>query len=79
MLFPNVTLFQEVDADGNKELDFEEFTLFLERLRIRHEINDLFYKHADSKGHMTPETFVKFLHNVQKVIFLGDKVLMLSL
>jgi len=59
--------FKEVDEDQSNELNFEEFTVFLERLRVRQEINDLFYKHADPKhGYMTPEQFVNFVKTFQK-------------
>ncbi len=55
--------------DGNGDLDFEEFKIFLERLRVRPEIEEIFvkfHKQATKDGSMTPEEFLTFLRTVQK-------------
>lgn len=59
--------FKEVDADGNGNLDFEEFVDFVERLKVRPEIEEIFDKFCDSKTKlMSAEQLVKFLHTIQK-------------
>jgi Ca2+-binding EF-hand superfamily protein len=60
--------FQEVDVDASKTLDFNEFIVFLERLRIRPEIEEILNKASNKKGHLTAEEFLKFLQTVQKVL-----------
>jgi hypothetical protein len=64
----SLIFYKEVDVDGSKQLDYEEFTVFLARLRTRPEVIELFEKHADAKsGYFTPEAFLKFLQTVQRV------------
>ena len=60
--------FQEVDVDNSKTLDFNEFIVFLERLRIRPEIEEILNKASNKKGHLTAEEFLKFLQTTQKVL-----------
>lgn len=55
-----------MDKDGNNTLDYEEFRVFLDRLRVRPEIVSLFEKLAGRKGFLTPAEFGKFLTVVQK-------------
>jgi phosphatidylinositol phospholipase C delta len=55
---------QEVDADSSGNLDFEEFQVFLERLRVRPEVDELFYKIAKN-GFFTPEEFKKWINTEQ--------------
>lgn len=59
-------IFKSVDVDGNKELDFEEFQVFLERLRVREEIAEVFKKLSGEKGFLSAAEFSKFLNVVQK-------------
>ncbi len=56
-----------MDADGSGELDYEEFSVFLERLRVRPEIEHVFDELAGNKGYFTPEEFVQFVRKVQRV------------
>lgn len=67
MSFISSYSFKEVDADGSGDLDLEEFQVFLDRLRVRQEIVDLFEKIA-KKGSLSPEEFVSFCKQ-QKVTF----------
>lgn len=55
---------QEVDADSSGHLDFDEFQVFLERLRVRPEVDELFYKIAKN-GCLTPEEFKKWINTEQ--------------
>jgi Ca2+-binding EF-hand superfamily protein len=59
-----------VDVDQSNELDFEEFTVFLERLRVRPEIEEIFdsLPWTSKKGYFTPEEFIEFVEKYQKVI-----------
>lgn len=61
--------FQEVDFDGNKVLDFQEFTEFLNRLRVREEIDEIFSKLSGERSSLSPKELAKFFDVVQKVIF----------
>jgi phosphatidylinositol phospholipase C, delta len=59
------TMFNEVDADNSKELDFDEFKHFLELLRMRQEIIDIFEAHGADPAFWTPKELAKFVSDVQ--------------
>lgn len=65
-------IFKETDSDGNGELNFEEFKLFFERLRVRPEIQQIFegyfFIETDEEDEIswTAEQFLEFLKKTQK-------------
>ncbi len=65
------TYWKEVDKDQSKHLDFNEFKIFLNRLVVRKEIDELFHSLLSNKekerGEMSPQTFQLFLKRDQKV------------
>jgi len=57
--------FRRVDKDGSGELDFSEFRNFLEELRTRPELKELFDQYSQGKQYITEEDFVVFLQKEQ--------------
>lgn len=53
-----------MDADSSGNLDFEEFQVFVERLRVRPEVDELFYKIAKN-GKLSPEEFKQWINTEQ--------------
>lgn len=57
--------FKKVDKDSSGELDFSEFRHFLEDLRTRPEIKQVFEQYSANKHYLTEEEFVLFLKQEQ--------------
>lgn len=57
--------FKGVDADGSGDLEFDEFKKFLEELREREELRELFNLYAKGKPYLTRDQLVTFLKKEQ--------------